>query len=471
MNQPKALRVCFLTEMWERFGLYAMQSILVFYLIEKMSFSDMDSYIVLGQFTALLYMMPVIGGWAADRFLGNRFAVLIGGFLLCVGYAILALQKHTLFMGLSLVVIGNSLLKPNISSFLGQFYQPNDNRREAGFTLFYVGINIGVLLATFSTGYIKQWAGWGASFAASSLALVIGVCVFRWGYRYFEDKGFPPIKHVSSLPAFLRQRPSFFLWLILAVTVIYFALTSANLGSYVLYVFGLLFCGYVITLAMKSEKVIRGRLLAVLSLFIFSTVFWGLFFEMFFAVNVFVDRAVDRTLWGNVIPTPVFVGLESLFILILGPVLAKVWSMEKVRFSVPAKFASGILALAIAMQILAWSISSAPIMLSMIWMILFYLVVTLGEMLVSPIGLSMVTQYSPKEHTSLMMGGFFMATGFGGKLSGLLATYASVPEGVTDLGSLNVIFQHAFQSYVWVGLIVSAVCFACVPLLKKWLNN
>lgn len=470
MKQPKALRVCFLTEMWERFGLYAMQTILVFYLIEKLSFSDVDSYMVLGQFTALLYMMPVIGGWAADRFLGNRFAVLLGGLLLCLGYGLLALQKHTLFMGLSLVVVGNSLLKPNISSFLGQFYHQKDVRREAGFTLFYVGINIGVLLATSSTGYIQEWAGWGASFAASCFALLIGVSIFRWGFRYFEDKGFPPIKQVKTLPTFLRQRPSFFLWLILAVTVVYLAMTSANLGSYVLYAFGLLFCGYIITLALKADKITRERLIALLILFLFITIFWALFFEMFFAVNVFVERAVDRTLWGNVIPAPVFVGLESLFILVLGPILAKVWSSKKFQVSIPAKFAIGILILAIAMQILAWSISSGAVVLPMIWMVLFYFFVTLGEMLVSPIGLSMVTAYSPPERTSLMMGGFFMAAGFGGKLSGILANYASVPEGVTDLATLNVIYQHAFQEYVWLGLIVFAICLACVPWLRKWLH-
>lgn len=471
MNQPKALRVCFLTEMWERFGLYAMQSMLVFYLIEKMSFSDMDAYMVLGQFTALLYMAPVLGGWASDRFLGNRFAIMLGGLLLCLGYALLALEKHTLFMGLSLVVVGNSLLKPNISSFLGQFYKHDDSRREAGFTLFYVGINIGVLLATFSTGYIKQWAGWGACFSASCIALILGVSVFRLGYRFFEDKGFPPILHTSTLPAFLRQRPSFFLWLCVAVTVIYFSMTSIGLGSYGLYAFGLLFCGYVISIALKLEPVARRRILALLVLFLIIIVFFALWFEMFFAVNVFVDRAVDRSLWGQVIPTPVFLGLDSLFVLILGPLLAAVWTSGKLRLSIPVKFALGILLLVGGMQVLVWSVSESAIALPMIWMVLFYFLATAGEMFVSPIGLSMVTEYAPKEHTSLMMGGFFMSIGFGGKLSGFLAKYASVPEGVTDIGSLNVIYRHAFQEYVWIGLAVFLVCLACVPWLRKWLNG
>ncbi len=471
MNQPKALKICFLTEMWERFGLYAMQSLLVFYLIHKMSFADTDAYMLLGQFTALLYMGPVVGGWAADRILGNRFAILLGGLLLSVGYALLALQHHTLFLGLSLVIVGNSLLKPNISSFLGQFYQEKDRRREAGFTLFYMGINIGVLLATFSTGYIQEYFGWTACFSASCIALLLGASIFRSGYRYFEEKGFPPVSHISTLPVFLRQRPSLIIWFFVAVTLIYFSMTSVGFGSYGLTVFGLLFCGYVISLSLKTDRIARRRMLALLVLFFIIIVFWGLWFEMFFAVNVFVDRAVNRELWGHIIPTPAFVGLDSLFVLILGPILATLWKSGKVKLSVPAKFALGIFILTAGMQILAWSVSWSAVMLPMIWMVLFYFLVTLGEMLISPIGLSMVTEYSPAEHSSLMMGGFFMSIGFGGKVSGILAQFASVPEGITDLGSLNIIYRHAFQEYVWIGLVVFLVSLACVPWLKKWLNN
>lgn len=470
MKQPNALKICFLTEMWERFGFYTVQAMLVFYMIDRFAFSDADAYAVLGQFTALVYLGPVVGGWASDRYLGNRFSIILGAIFLCFGYFLLALDNHTLFAGLSSVVIGNSLLKPNISSFLGQFYIQDDPRREAGFTLFYVGINVGGVLAT-TAGYTRELAGWSACFGVASFVLLLAIAFFRWGYRYFEDKGLPPNIQTHTLGLYLRQRPSIFLWLCGALSVIYFSLTSIGFGSYGLYFSGLLFCACVAKISLSLDAAARRRIVALLLLFVVVTVFFALWFQIFFVVNVFTDRAVDRTIWGYHIPPSVFVGLDSAFVLILGPILASIWKSKTNRLSVPAKFAFGIFLLGCSMQMLAWVVGDSSVLLPAIWLFIFYFGVTFGEMLISPIGLSMVTEYSPKDHTSLMMGGFFMAIGFGGKVTGILAGYASVPQGVTDLKMLNVIYQHAFQQYAWLAFIVAAICFAFVPLIRKWLKH
>ncbi len=472
MKQPKALKILFFTEMWERFGFYTTQAMLIFYLMEKLSFSDADAYAVLGQFTALVYLGPVIGGWAADKFLGCRFAVMLGGLFLSLGYALLALGTHTLFTGLSFVILGGSLLKPNISSFLGQFYQPKDPRRDGGFTLFYVGINIGVFLSTSSAGYTQKYLGWGACFGIASFALILGVLVFQWGYRYFEDKGLPSMEHAQTLGTFLRKKPSLILWFCGALTFIYFSMTFIGLGSYGLYFSGLLFLTYVIKISWKMDALTRKRMMGLLILFVIATVFFGLWFQTFFVVNVFTERAVDRVIFGHELPTSVFLGLDCLFVLILGPILAKFWQSKRGQISIPVKFAIGLLLLAISMQSLASLVSEDSVLaLSAVWLVLFYFILTAGEMLVSPIGLSMVTEYAPKEYASFMMGGFFMAIGFGGKLTGFLASYATVPEGVTDLHSLNSIYHQAFQQYAVIGFVMFLISLALIPLIKKWLND
>jgi len=474
MKQPKALKVFFLTEMWERFGFYVNQAMLVLYLTQALSFSDERSYAILGQFTALAYIMPIIGGWACDRFLGNRMAVLSGGLLLCIGYALLSLNQDMLFLGLSLAAAGNGLLKPNISSFLGQYYHVNDPRREAGFTIFYVGINTGVLLATLSAGYIRDFLGWSACFGAASLALLIGVSVFRYGFRYFENKGLPPqnLQKVKILLGFAA-----------AIAVVYVLMVSEGLGSYALYGGGLFFLFYLIWLAIKSDEVFRTRIFAILLLFMISTVFWGLFFEIFLAVNLFTERAVDRILWGHQIPASVFIGLEDIFIILIGPALALMWqklsesarqgnSLMERWFSIPMKFALSLLLLGVSMQVLVFAIgqSSSTAGVSAGWLVLFYLFVTLGELFISPIGLSMITEFMPAEYSGLMMGAWFMTLGFGGKLSGVLAQYASVPEGSQSVIELNAIYQQAFQSYAWIGFAAFFVGLLFIPLVNRWLK-
>lgn len=468
MRQPKALRTLFLTEMWERYGFYTMQAMLVLYMIKRFSFSDADSYAVLGQFTALVYLMPVIGGWVCDRFLGNRIAILLGGLCLSIGYALLALEYHTFFMGLSFIIVGSGLLKPNISSFLGQFYGVNDSRREAGFTLFYVGINTGVLMATLSVGYIREFAGWGACFGAACFALLIGVALFRKGFHDFEDQGLLPSGQVKTFWAFLQKKPVAILWFLGVLSIIYFSMTSVNFGSYGLYIFGLLFLLYVLQASLKLDAFSRKRMFGLLLLFAVSILFWGLYFQMFFAVNVFTERAVDRVILGHDVPPAVFIGLESLFVLILGPLMARLWQTSKIKLSIPLKFSVAVMLLAIGMQLLAWGISD--VLLPAIWLVLFYFLITVGELLLSPIGLSMITEYAPKEHIGLMMGGWFLTLGFGGKLTGVLAMYASVPQGITDLHDLNLIYQHAFQQYAWLGFAFFIGSFLLAPWIKKWLS-
>lgn len=471
MQQPKALRVFFMTEMWERFGFYTVQALLVLYMIEHFHFSDTDAYQLLGQFVVLVYALPVLGGWVSDRYLGNRLAVLLGGFLLCIGYALLASEKHALFLGLSLVILGNSLFKPNISSFLGQFYTTQDPRRDAGFTLFYVGINVGSLLGPLSAGCLREWISWSASFAAASFALLLGVCVFRRGYRYFDEKGWPPHLMVKTLGGFLKAKPVAVLLFLAILSMVYFSITHLVAGSYALYAAGLLFCGYILWIARKQAPDTRWHMPMLLVMLLISTLFWSLFFQMFSAVNVFTERAVDRVIGGYEVPTTVFLSIEACLIITMGPLLSYLWKSNSIRLSGPMKFALGVLFLALSMQTLAWITLQGDVAITWIWLMVVYFFMAVGELLLSPIGLSMVTEYTPQQYTSLMMGGWMMSMGFGGKLTGLLAAQASIPEGMTDLGQMIGIYHDAFQYYAWIGFVGFAVCLCLVPLIRKKLRH
>lgn len=469
-KQPKALKVLFFTEMWERYGFYTVQAILVFYMIKKFSLSDTQAYSVLGQFLALGYIVPVVGGWVADRFLGSRMAVLLGCLNLCLGYALLAFEHTMLYVGLSFVIIGNGLLKPNVSTFLGRFYTYHDERQEAGFTLFYIGINVGSLLATLSVGYIQKFLGWNACFAGASIALVLGIAYFLWGYRYFEDKGLPPTIKVHTLYGLLKKNPAFMVVFFMLLTLIYYALTLTNAGSYGLYICGVIFFSYVIKISWEMSMQDRNRMVAIILLFFMTAVFFAVFLQMYFTVNVFTERLVDRSIAGYEIPTAVFLSLESAFLLIVGPFFARLWRSGKVPLSISAKFIAGLICVSVAMQMLSWLTVGSENVLSGSWLIVFYLFYAISDLLILPVGFSMIVEYVPQQYTGMMMGGFFMTIGFSGKLAGFLASFAEVPKEVTDLHALNMIYQHAFQYYAWLGFSMAFIFIMIKPFIQRLLN-
>lgn len=472
MKQPKALKILLWTEMFERFGLYTIEAMLILYLINHLSFTDKQSYIILGEFTTLAYITPLIGGWISDIFLGDRFSILIGGFFECLGYALLSLSTKTLYLGLSFAIIGAALLKPNISSFLGRFYEEKENRREAGFTLFYVGCCIGITLSMFTSGYIQLFLGWTACFGAASFALLLSISIFRLGYVCFENKGFPPTMADSSLKSLwvlLKNKPKIIGCLLLLFSLVSIFFVCPSIVNYALIFIGLIFYGYVICIASQLDTISCKQTLTLLLLFIVSACFWALLFQMFFAINVFTDRILDRNIFGIKIPAAVFLGLETLFVSLIGPLLAKIW--QKKVSSISAKFALALLMMGLSMQLLVWIAPDAASSPSAAWLVLFYGIMAIGDLLLSPTGLSAVSQYAPPHYKGLMMGGWFMSMGFGGKLAGILAELASVPKGVTNLSELNKIYHHAFQEYAWLGFIVSAITFALIPIIQKLLHE
>jgi POT family proton-dependent oligopeptide transporter len=473
MKQPKVLRYFFLTEAWERFGFYTVQILLVLYMIRALNFSDSRAYTVIGGFTAMAYIAPLLGGYLADRVMGYRFSILLGGLLLCVGYACLGLFPTALLEGLTLIVIGNSLFKPNISSFLGQFYEKNDSRRDAGFTLFYIGINIGAFLGPVLGGYIQQGFGWYTCFGVASVGLLIGTFTFRSSFSLLEDKGYSPrFPEIKSLAKLLLSKPQVLLLLLITaaavLTLFYFPDITTNLLSVT---GGIILIGLII-LTLRQQGAQKRQMFALIVMVLFAIVFWGLFFEMYSSVNLFTDRTVNHSIFGFTIPTAAFIGFEAIFIILIGPFLANVWQRMNpiTRFmTTPYKFAYGILFAALAYELLVVAVnhSQVGILINPGWMVLFYLLLVLAELFVSPIGLAMITRLSPEKHVGLMMGVWFISLGYGGAFSGFLAQDASILEKTQALADQVHIYKNAFQHFANVGFGAFIVLFLLAPWLTK----
>lgn len=479
MKQPRALLAISLTEMWERFGLYMVQGLLIFYMTKVLNFADAKSYAIMGQFTALVYISPILGGLCADRLLGFKHTILLGAYLLLAGYALLtfpiANKEAALFLGLAVIILGTGFIKPNLSSFLGRFYHDNDPRRDAGFTIYYMVFNLGVVLSTLSSGYIQENFGWHACFAAASFGLLLAIGFFRWGYRFYGNEGLPLHLAQSARPgvvAWLSRKGGFVLIIVLGTAACYQLLKLSSVGNLILTIFGIFVLLALILVTFRLEKLDRQKMLALLILIVVSIAFWAIFFQMFLVANVFIDRNVNRVIFGHVIPPMAFISLEALFIFILSPIFAFGWKRLHERQWIASRSLQFTLALAIialALQVLVIG-THFPVhgLVSPYWIVISYLLITAGELMLSPIGLSMVTQLAPAKLVGMMMGVWFLGLSYGGLLAGYLGKQASIPkEMINNTAFTNPIYAHAFQNYAWLGYAAAILTL----LLTPWLNR
>lgn len=477
MEQPRALTPLFLTEMWERFGFYITQSLLIFYLTKALNFADSRAYMILGEFTALVYIAPFAGVYLADRVFGARYAILVGATFLGIGYFLLGIAGHKLlFLSLSILVVGNGL-KPSISSFLGEFYYEDDPRRDAGFTLFYVGINLGGLLALGSAGFIQEKFGWSIAFLSAGVGIVIALLTFCFGFKTFENRGLPALFPITPNrpPAFLRNKSSIFIIFLLTIVITYFLLSSNSFASLFQLILGVLIIITLLIICSRLEKQVRNKFLALIILLTASVVFWGMFFQAFASVNLFTQRVVDRHIFGILIPSPAFIALESIFIILFGPFLDSLW--QRLNFKkldlMPGKLLLAMFSTALAMLLLAlvthWTEASG--LVHPLGVVIFYFFLTLGEILLFPIGLSMVREFSPPHLTGLMMGIWFLALGFGGQLSGILAEAAGISHRIRDIHTASEIYRHAFVNNALLAFIVGLGLFALSPWLKRLMKS
>jgi POT family proton-dependent oligopeptide transporter len=465
-GHPKGLGLLFLTEMWERFSYYGMRALLVLYLVNAQHWTAEKAATLYGNYTMLVFLTPLIGGYLADRVIGTRRSLVIGGIIIAAGHFTLALQGEAAFyIGLGLIIVGTGFFKSNVSTQVGQIYADGDARRDAGFTVFYMGINTGAFLGPIVCGYLAaspDW-GWHYGFAAAGVGMLLGLITYVWGReRYLPGIGLPafgvpaakesagtPISNpmhgiggavVGGALGFLGGG-----WLGLAMgSVIGGALGIAILGSH-------------------GEE--RRRVYAIFIVAFFVVFFWAAYEQAGSSMNLFADRNTDLTLGGHLskpIPAAWFQSVNAGFILMFSPVFAWIWMMlgrRKLEPSTAMKMVIGLALLGTGFVFMVVGAKGADqgLRVSWVWLTSAYLFHTLGELCLSPIGLSYVTKVAPVRFASLMMGVWFLANAAANKLAG---TIAAMVEKIPTLTQFYTIFVVSSFSAAFLMLL-------CVPLLKR----
>ena len=446
-GHPRALSTLFFTEMWERFSYYGMRALLLLYMTAPLSagglgFDAAQGGAIYGLYTSMVYMATLPGGWIADRLIGPRRAVFYGGVLIAAGHFSMAAPALAMFyFGLFLIVIGTGLLKGNVSVIVGKLYAPGDGRRDAGFSIFYMGINLGALIAPLVCGYLGQEINWHFGFAAAGVGMTLGVIQYVLGSRTLGDAGLLPAPATAAERAKWRKQATISAVILLALVLIVGVggytgtvpisakQVADGAGVFLL----LLIVGFFGWMYSSSEWTPeeRKRLYVIGVLFLAAALFWSVFEQAGSTLNLFADRNTRNTLFGYDFPSSWFQSVNSLFLIIFAPVMAWVWvrMAEKGNEpSAPTKFAWGLVLVGLGFAILIPPAQASGQLASPMWLTATYFLHTIGELVLSPVGLSAMTVLAPARIGGLMMGVWFLATSvgnfIGGRVSGL---YESLP--------------------------------------------
>jgi len=398
-GHPRGLSTLFFTEMWERFSYYGMRAFLILYMGHVLGFDDRHAGSVYGTYTASAWAAAIVGGIIADRWLGQYKSVLIGGIVIALGHFTLAFHPLPFFYtGLGLIVVGTGLLKPNVSGIVGSLYEPGDARRDAGFSIFYMGINLGAALGPFIAGYLAQRVDWHLGFACAGVGMTLGLVQYVAGRKHLQ----PAIERLE------RQRRE----------------SRAAARD-------------VTSSAAPSEPTVWGftkvewkRLGAMAVFFVFAAIFWGAYEQAGSTLNLFGDRYTRTSILGFSFPSSWFLSVQGVFVIVLAPVFAWMWTrLGKREPSTPAKFAIGLFFTGAAFAFLlipAFRLQDSPaVRVSPFWLIGCYFIQELGELSISPVGLSVFTKLAPVRIVGFMLGVWFLADSVGNKAAGFAAGFIS----------------------------------------------
>ncbi len=463
LGHPRGLAILFSAELWERFSYYGMRALLVLYLIQAVGSTEAEAYVIYGVYGAVVYAFGVVGGWMAQRFIGPLRAIVTGGALMAMGHLVMAVPSSAgLYWALALLCVGNGLFKPNVSSSVGALYEPGDRRKAQAYYLFYMGINFGAMLAPVVCGALADRFGWHFGFGLAGVGMLFGLVIVVRGRRLIRPRVDP-----GTLDGPLSPRTAVASGLAIAAMVPFctLLLVVPALGHLSI---GLVSAGVVLTMigmAVRQPAAGRSRVFALLVLMAFHTAFWAAFEQVGSSFTVLANDHVDRGVMGLEIPAPTLLAINGLLIIALAPVVSWLWSRLAARGlepSTPAKFGLGLVLLGLGFLVFAFGIErgAGPGGVALGWMVLCYVLLSVGELCLSPVGLAMVTELSPPRAVSFCMGAWFLTYANGHLLAGWIAS-ATAGELGPSLGRYAEVFERVGLAATGLGVALAVV--------RRWL--
>lgn len=484
-GHPRGLSTLFFTELWERFSYYGMRALLVLFMTAAategnpgLSLGEGEAGAIYGLYTFFVYVLALPGGWIADNIWGQRKAVFVGGCIISLGHFTMAgplvglPETPSFFLGLMFIVIGTGLLKPNVSTMVGDLYPEGGARRDAGFSIFYTGINLGAFAGPILTGWLGEGYNWHYGFSLAGLGMILGLIQYRLGTKYLGEAGLLKL----DISKDKQKKKTQTTYIVLAVSFVVAAVAGtlllqtlslevlATWLGYAVIVIAVLFFAYLLILA-NHTKLEKRRLIVIFWLFILSAIFWSGFEQAGSSLNLFARDSTDRMLGGWELPASWLQSVNSTFIIILAPVFGSLWitlARLKRNPSIPAKFAIGLLGLAGGFFVIAWGAANAEdgSLVSPVWLVVMYFLHTVGELSLSPVGLSSITKLAPTGRVGQMMGVWFIGTALGNLFAGLVA------------GQLETLAASAlFGNVAMIIGISGVVALAAFPFIKRLMGE
>ncbi|MCE2497029.1 MAG: peptide MFS transporter [Flavobacteriales bacterium] len=479
-GHPNGLWILFMSEMWERFCYYGMRALLILYLVKSLMKGDADASLIYGAYTALVYAAPVLGGRMADKFLGYRYAIILGAILMSIGEFLIIVDasEFWLLAGMGGIIIGNGYFKANISTIVGKLYEDGDPRRDSGFTIFYIGINVGAFLATTVVAYVGETYGFHYGFGLAGIGMLLGGVIFWSGrekYGHAPGVDIPEAGRKKSI-AGLSNVALITIGSVAAIPLCFFLIYQNQIMDYLLLALFAYVAYNLISTGAKDGKVWRDRMIALVIFMLINITFWACFEQAGTSLTLYADRNVDRMVFGWLMPASMTQFFNPFFIVTFGSIFSVMWiKLSEIgrNPSIPLKFAFGTLQLGAGFLVTLVAVNFAEdYKVPLLTLVLLYMLHTTGELFVSPIGLSMVTKLAPKNIAGTAMGGWFLSFAIANFVAGKIAAMTGIEEGgsggeVADLGAQLEQYTSIFGNigYVLVGFAILII------LLRKPLNK
>ncbi|XUP36894.1 oligopeptide:H+ symporter (plasmid) [Xanthomonas axonopodis pv. vasculorum] len=478
LGHPRPLWLLFMTEFWERFAFYGIRWALTLYIVAEFyqgsGVGEAPANRLYGAYLALVYASALFGGFVADRLIGYQRSLLIGAVVMSVGLFLIAVPNDQVFkIGLATIIAGNGLFKPNVSTMVGKLYPLNDPRRDSGFTIFYMGINAGGFVAPILTGLLadklfgtEATPAYKYVFIASGVGMLISLVWFWLGRRQLGPVGLPPVGGEG-----MGRTLAVLMGTIVAIPVAYgLLLIDASILGWILTILFLALCGLILFEGIREGKVQRDRAVAMLIVFVFNVMFFMFFEQAGSSFNFLAQNIVERDFGGWMFPVGWFQSVNTLAILMLGPVFVWLWvALKSANPSIPRKFGLGLIFNSLAFALLMYALSALVDDAGKIpfWtLFMVYVIQTVGELCLSPIGLSMTTKLAPAKVVGLAMGGWFLSTAIGNNLSGIFASAVSGETGMTVASALKG-YTFGFWSLIAAGVLLLLIA----PMVNKLMHG